>query len=650
MSTAGILRADEVVFYHPLDDFDESTLGQTWTGTAAFAAGKLPGAGPIGLSSVTGSAFAFGANDSVSASTTLVVPSIIDIDGTRALVRYKTTGFLSAVRVVTVSGTVTTSGPELSLGNGDQWSAAALTKLSSTKFVVITRYSQTANTFARVLTVSGVDVTAGPSVTYYNGIPTFPITQPIDSGSIGTLDSTRVIVAYGLKNPGLEIQALIGTVSGSEITFGTTYSIDTTAVDFTSQIVLTTLSSTKAVAIWERDSGSGAELTSIVMTVSGNDITVGAVTLISSGQNPHSWGICALDSTRVVVAARFLTGAVKYTIRVGTVSGTDVTYDSAVAIGITTVLRCFKIDTDKVIVASRLGSNAACSVETFSISGTTPTSLGSSTFDSPTTASAGQSVGVLSASKIVCTSINASGDATFVVAGELGLGSDLTAPTPGAYPSIIGDTRVVAAFWSINPTAGSTTIDIERGYKVTLTSSTISLGGTTAVWNVALGVDDGGDHLIVLDFEHQSGTTWNLRTSVDGVAFTNQGTQDSGTQVVATTDTDPNLTLSNASGGTQWIDELTMWSGDKATFAMFTSEELANMYDLADTFAEEMNQYEQNYGAPICWQATATMPDGTVWRDSGSGPCPAVIRAPNGATNIIVTDNGMMITPRIMEG
>ena len=98
------------------------------------------------------------------------------------------------------------------------------------------------------------------------------------------------------------------------------------------------------------------------------------------------------------------------------------------------------------------------------------------------------------------------------------------------------------------------------------------------------------------------------------------------------------------------MDELVLWSGDKTAFDQFTTEELANLNDLADTFGDPMDQYENNYGAPICWQATATMPDGTVWRDSGSGPCPAVIRVPRGAADIVVTDEGRPAHPRIQEG
>ena len=132
-----------------------------------------------------------------------------------------------------------------------------------------------------------------------------------------------------------------------------------------------------------------------------------------------------------------------------------------------------------------------------------------------------------------------------------------------------------------------------------------------------------------------------------------QGTQTSGTQAVTTADTDANVTLvppSTGDSSDQWIDELVMWAGDNSTFALFTAQEVANLFDLGDTFGEPMNQFENNFGAPICWQATAKMPDGSVWRDSGSGPCPPVVRVPRGAEDIVVTDDGMPSSPRVIEG
>jgi hypothetical protein len=53
--------------------------------------------------------------------------------------------------------------------------------------------------------------------------------------------------------------------------------------------------------------------------------------------------------------------------------------------------------------------------------------------------------------------------------------------------------------------------------------------------------------------------------------------------------------------------------------------------------------------APVCWQATAEMPNGDVWRDSGSGQCPLVLRVPLHAKNLVVTDNGKLVHPRIIK-
>ena len=63
-----------------------------------------------------------------------------------------------------------------------------------------------------------------------------------------------------------------------------------------------------------------------------------------------------------------------------------------------------------------------------------------------------------------------------------------------------------------------------------------------------------------------------------------------------------------------------------------------------------MDKYSDNYDAPICWQATARMPDGSVWRDAGCGPCPAVLRVSRDAADVVVTDDGKRVNPRVQEG
>jgi hypothetical protein len=235
----------------------------------------------------------------------------------------------------------------------------------------------------------------------------------------------------------------------------------------------------------------------------------------------------------------------------------------------------------------------------------------------------------------------------------------MTAPTPGAYPTAIGATRVAAAMWAKLLTTGISVVTVGRGYAIVMTATTVSLGGTTAVWSGAgiaslmssmnSGVGEAAKHLLVLDFENTAGTTWRLRTSLDGAPWVDQGLQTSGSQVVVTTNTAPNLAIAAGAAG-QWIDELVLWVGDKAAFSLFAPDELANLQDLADVFGQPMNQYEEYFGAPICWQATARMPDGSLWRDSGCGPCPPVVRVPRGASDVVVTDDGAAASPRVVEG
>lgn len=193
-------------------------------------------------------------------------------------------------------------------------------------------------------------------------------------------------------------------------------------------------------------------------------------------------------------------------------------------------------------------------------------------------------------------------------------------------------------------------VAIERGYKAEITATGISFsgqdGGATASWTLSglIGtLNDGSEHFLVLDFENEGGTTWRLKTSVDGADFVDQGTQ-TGPTPASVTDTDPNIVLSDASA-TTWADEVVMWVGHDE----FNSFQLENLFDLGDVFGQGMEQYGEHYDAPICWQATALV-NGQPWCDSGSGPCPAVIRVPKGASDVVVTDDGKPAAPRVVEG
>jgi len=616
MGAAGILRPDEVVFYHPLDDYVEHTQSQAWSGSGGFVAGKIGD----GTSAVTADAFAFGGLHQTGAGNTF--PKVmVALDSTRVFCGGKAASF-----VATVSGTDVTFGPSgAGCGFDNCPNDAILLSWDGTNGQVahIARYYGD----VELMTISG----GGSAITQTRKYATDPSFS--NGGSVARIDSTHFVIAF--KVAGGNAFAAVCTVSGSDFTIGTHH-------DFPSGSdchpdAAAALDSSRVVFIYRRGTNTARAR---VGTISGTDVTFGPEADIATDYRIYDWPAfttghaTAVDSSTVV--SFWPTTDNRGRARVLSVSGTDITLGSAVyfegASGSSDIsyLKSDHMGGGRVCISYRFypsGGSLTGYAKTGSVSGTTLS------FGARSEVASG-SGGVAAMDAATC----AAGDGSpelGVKVGQLDQAANMFASTPGAYPAAAGDDRVVVALWANKLGAGSSAVTVKRDYTVAFTASTIELGPATAVWGGAaigtlMGTMSGGEHLLVADFEHTGAGNWNLRTSLDGAPFVDQGTQDSGSRTTSPASLDPGLEIEDGESG-QWIDELVMWSGNKTSFDRFTSEELANLNDLADTFGEAMDQYESNYGAPICWQATAVLPDGTVWRDSGSGPCPAVIRVPRGA-------------------
>jgi len=645
MGTAGILRPDEVIFYHPLDaDFKEHTASEVWSGTAASVPGKIG----QGNSAVTSSDIGFGALSTIVAGTADWENDPVNVTALSATSVVATYGKISGddsgrAKAGVVSGTAVTWGAETTYRPGANAVGTALQgrlcSLDATH--VLVSYGKSAGDgyggFVKVGTVSGLDLTWGTE-------HQFTSDALVGEMMIEAVDSTRAVVLY--RGASGHAKATVCMVSGADVTSGSQSTYSTVAGhSATETLALTALDSDKVLAgaCWSDDFRVG--------TLSGLDLTWGAAHTFAM----DTWNritLAALDSTTAVLT-RYIGGCEA---RVVKVSGTDITVGSSVMLnGAARGANVSRLSATTCAMSYR--ANGAGRAVIGTVSGMDITLGTFATWNTETMLR--PHIATLNSTSFITVSheyqSGAETGSARAAVGTLDASAGLSGTT-GLYPSAIGATRVVLAMWAENLTGGSSTVTIERGYSVALTATSVSLGGTTAVWSDAgistlmSTMNDGGDHMLVLDFENTGGTSWNLRTSVDGAGFTDQGAQDSGTQAVTTADTAPEIAIEDGAGADQWVDELVMWAGDKTTFDLFTTEELANLNDLADTFGETMDKYEENYGAPICWQATATMPDGTVWRDSGSGPCPAVIRVPRGAADIVVTDEGRVVSPRIQEG
>ena len=653
MSAIGILDAAYVVFYHPLDSFTEYTQGQVWTGSGGFVAGKVAPPPPDAFSAVTADAPSFGAVVTIAAGGATFRNCPVRqaaLSATKAVVVW--TSRASAGGDGNSYGAVATvSGTSVTLGAPAMWKSeefpstylgARIAALDSTHVVVC--YAKAAGGgFMKVGTVSGTDLTWGADQQYHtlnlNG-----------ENTVVALDSTHVVVAYREGSATGYGKAKAGLVSGEAITFGAEVTWSTLNDHWANgSIAMAALTPTTFV-LAHADGDS-----SVVGTVSGTDITLGSA--CATGIAGTEVDVAALSPTKVVLVSGSRVAAI------GTVSGADITWGAASVFYACGAAQwapfVAALGSDTFVVSYRANCSASGGQARIgTVSGTDITWGAASAYH------AGDALETF-VSKLTATSFlhtwmdfgGADNGAAKAAVGELATVATMTAPTPGAYPTAVGKTRVAAAMWCKKLTGVASIVTVERGYRIDMTATTVSLGGTTAVWSGAgiaalmasLNTDIPAFHLLVLDFENTSGTDWRLRTSLDGAPWVDQGLQTSGSQVVATTDTAPKLAIAAGEAG-QWIDELVLWVGDKTAFALFATDELANLQDLADTFGAPMNQFEEYFGAPICWQATAKLPDGSPWRDSGSGPCPPVVRVPRGASDIVVTDDGQPAGPRIVEG
>ena len=172
---------------------------------------------------------------------------------------------------------------------------------------------------AVVGTVSGTSINFGTPVVFNAGYTQFTaVTFDSSSG--------KVVIAYQDNGNSDYGTAIVGTVSGTSITFGTEVVFDSSS----SSAISVTFDSTnnKAVIVYS-DGNNGTYGTAIVGTVSGTAISFGTSAVFN--QNTDITAVTFdSNSGKVVIAFRDVTGSYYLAAIVGTVSGTSISFGSKV--------------------------------------------------------------------------------------------------------------------------------------------------------------------------------------------------------------------------------------------------------------------------------------------------------------------------------
>jgi len=342
------------------------------------ASGTLPNGKPVILksngqvevvaeTSITGGSLITARTPTVFESGNTGYASVAMLTSTKAIVTYSDEGNSGhgTACILDVSGSSITAGTPVVFDGPSDYGTVAM--LTSTKAITVYRDSQNSQRgTACILDVSGNSITARTPVVFESGNTTFT--------SVAMLTSTKAIAVYRDDGNSGAGTACILSVSGSNITVGTSVTYD--ARSYYASVAM--LTSTKAIVTYYDDGNSGYG-TSNILDVSGTSITARTPVVFENATS--SWtSVAALDATKAIVVYKDQGNSSYGTSRILTISG------STISAGTPTVFesasssytRVSKLTSTKVMVAyidegnSNHGTSLILDVSGTSITARTP--------------------------------------------------------------------------------------------------------------------------------------------------------------------------------------------------------------------------------------------------------------------------------------
>ena len=215
---------------------------------------------------------------------------------------------------------------------------------------VVIAYKDHANSeygTAVVGTVSGTSISFG-SPTVFESSDTQYISATFDS------NSNKVVIAYQDYDDSKYGKAVVGTVSGTSISFGSPVTFESAYTEYTSA---TFDSNSNKVVIIYRDTGNSGYGTAIIGTVSGTSISFGSP-VVFANSNLSATAV-TFDSTNNKVVIAYSSGGGNGI--VGTVSGTSISFGSSATFGagaITSPSIAYDSSNQKVVVGYQDSNNS----------------------------------------------------------------------------------------------------------------------------------------------------------------------------------------------------------------------------------------------------------------------------------------------------
>ena len=276
------------------------------------------------VGTVSGTSISFGTPVVFESASIYYTTTVYDTANQKIVIAYSDNG--NSQRGTAIVGTV--SGTSISFGSPVIFNSAGRTDemkavYDSTNQKVVIAYADYANSArgtAIVGTVSGTSISFGSSVVFESAVAGY--ISPVYDSANG-----KVVIAYQDGANSYHGSAIVGTVSGTSISFGSSVLFNTAT---TYWIASTFDSANNKVVIAYRDQGNSAYGTAIVGTVSGTSISFGSESVFESATTNAISATFDSSKGKVVIAYNDYWNSEYGNAVVGTVSGTSISFGSPV--------------------------------------------------------------------------------------------------------------------------------------------------------------------------------------------------------------------------------------------------------------------------------------------------------------------------------
>ncbi len=277
------------------------------------------------VGTVSGTSISFGSIVTFEEGGTANVDCVFDNNSNKVVILFQDNG--DSGKGKGIVGTVDSSDNSISFGsptqfnsgNNNAYNIAAAFDSSNNKVVVAYRDGGNSDYgTAAVGTVSGTSISFGTPVVFQSS-------NSQQQSVVFDSSNNKTVIGYRDSGASDIGKAIVGTVSGTGISFGTAATFNNAE---TSQLVGTFDSSNNKVVFAYRDNGNSDQGTAIVATVSGTSISFGSEVVFNAANTQGTSAVFDTNTNKVVISYEDRGDSDKGKFIVGTVSGTSISFDT----------------------------------------------------------------------------------------------------------------------------------------------------------------------------------------------------------------------------------------------------------------------------------------------------------------------------------